>query len=127
MLCTILMMIIMYLITETPDLKLVLMIEIQFKYYFEKVDKIYKEGFNEILPIEVEEKDKEAIFEAAKKRLIRLWFFHKSTRKKRLWSQKVSRRLLKLKKFLVSSNVYSLRGVSGLLFLKSMYFLWMKD
>ena len=67
MLCTILMMIIMYLITKTPDIKLVLMTGIQFKYYFEKVDKIYKEGFNEILTIEVEEKDKEAILEAAKR------------------------------------------------------------
>ena len=63
----IIMMIMMYLITETPHLNLVLMTGIQFKYYFERVDQIDKQGFNEILTIEVEEKDKKAILEAAKR------------------------------------------------------------
>ena len=67
MLFTLIMMIMMYLITETPHLNLVLITGIQLKYYFEKVDHIEKEGFNEILIIEVEKKDKKAILEAAKR------------------------------------------------------------
>ena len=65
--CTILIMIMMYLITETPNLNLVLITGIQFKYYLDRVEKIDKEGFNEILTIEVEDKDREAILEAAKR------------------------------------------------------------
>ena len=100
------MMIMMYFITETPHLNLVLMTGIQFKYYFEKVDKIDKEGFNEILTIEVEEKDKKTILEAAKREADNARVPPQVYKKKRLWLQKVPRRLLKVKKFLVSSNVH---------------------
>ena len=104
MLCTILMTM-MYLITEPPPhFNLVLMTGIQFKYYFDKVDQIDKEGFNKILTIEVEEKDKQAILEAAKRETDKARV-PPQVYKKRLWLQKVSRRLLKVK-FLVSSNVY---------------------
>ena len=65
--CTFLIMTMMYLITETPKLNLVLMTGIQFKYYLDRVEKIDKEGFNEILTIEVENKDKEAILDTAKR------------------------------------------------------------
>ena len=72
MFCTILMMIMIYLITtETPHLNLVLMTGIQFKYYFDNVYQIDKEGFNEILTIEVEEKNKQAILEAAKREAVK--------------------------------------------------------
>ena len=40
---------------------------IQFDQYFAKIEETDKEGFNETLTVEVREKDKNAILEAAKR------------------------------------------------------------
>ena len=103
---TILIMIMMYLITETPNLNLVLMTGIQFKYYLDRVEKIDKEGFNEILTVEVENQDKEPILEAAKGEADNARVPPQVYKKKKVVVTKGSRKTTKGEEVLVSSTVY---------------------
>ena len=63
--CTITMMIPLFF-TVTPNLQLTLMTGLQFEQYFDKIEKVDKEGFNETLVVEVRTQDKKAILAAAK-------------------------------------------------------------
>ena len=51
--------------TVTPNLQLTLMTGLQFEQYFDKIEKVDKEGFNETLVVEVRTQDKKAILAAA--------------------------------------------------------------
>ena len=67
MIFTITMMILICSFTVTPNLRLTSMTGIQFDQSFAKIEETDKEGFNDTLTVEVREKDKNAILEAAKR------------------------------------------------------------